>query len=100
VLTNNVFRAVNLLLDDSPCPVCAKRMTVRFSLDPAGRVFIYFGCHGSHQVYTLDDTLMNETQVVDAIMRFADQVFADEARSPDLRELIAYNRGATPVSPC
>lgn len=97
MLTQNVFRAVNQLLDDrARCKVCGKRIMVRFDSAIDGRLLIGFSCHGSHQVFTLDVEWMSDVRVVDAIMKFADRVFADEARSPDLRELIAYNRGALP----
>lgn len=96
MLTQSAFRAVDQLLDESPCRACGKRLNVRLSPTPDGVLIVRFACHGSYQAFTMDDELLSDVQLVDAVMRFADRAFAEEARSPDLRELIAYNRGALP----
>ena len=96
MLTQNVFRAANQLIDDSPCPVCRERMGVRFDPKPGGVAARSLSLPRLAPDLTLDTEFMTETEVVKAILGFADRAFIEEARSPDLRELIAYNRGALP----
>lgn len=96
MLTNNVLRVSEQLIRNARCQVCQGTMRLRIRPDAAGVMIIGFLCHGSYQFFTLDDTCMSEREVVEAVLGFAEKAFAEEARSPDLRELIAYNRGAVP----
>lgn len=98
MLTDSVIRATNQLLDDDDdrCQVCRGRLHMQLSPAAMGGVHVRFSCHGSHASFFLDDSLMTQRDVVEALLAFAHTAFQAEARSPDLRELIAYNRGALP----
>lgn len=58
--------------------------------------FFFISCHGSLETFQIDVSHMVEKGVHDALVKFAFSAFQDEAKYPDLRELIAYNKGQLP----
>lgn len=87
------------------CPVCGdppEGLDSYYVSDGYGHavgVRIGLLCHGSYlsEIIRIDRDRPEQGRfLADQIFAFFDRAFKDEAASPDLRELIAYNRGNLP----
>jgi hypothetical protein len=92
---------------DRICPVCGGRWDIDEPYYVPGgagyshAVRVWVRCHGSKAVFDVQidrGAREPERHLATQVFDFMDRAFRDEAKSADLREVLAYNRGALPAA--